>query len=393
VKWLIAALWVATLAAAWGLGQFARETSAPAQLGIDGEVPARLSHALLDRDILTRTYRFAEALQGLDERNVDAAVAVFEEQRLGVTEGEVRLFMLAWCRFDPAGAFAWADGWPGPWRSTLARSAIFAWAVRDPEGAVEVFGAMETARREELRASLIGGWSRSDDKAGLTKFLFSRPAGPERSRFIGVLLAELMQDGPDAIKDWAEGVPVDAPNQAKVTAFLTAGGALAQNDPSNAVALFEAHQQFEYAQPSLKTIARRWVDHHEPQELFTWLLSLPASEARSAAVEAGFSRWWSKAPQDARAWLSAAPSTEALDPAVAVFARQLSRSSPQRAVEWAERIHDEPLRRRTLAPILRLWSRGDPAAARAWMNAQEDLPQELQREFLKPPSASAAQLN
>ena len=36
--------------------------------------------------------------------DVDAAVAVLEAQRLGVTEGEVRLFMLAWCRIDPAGA-------------------------------------------------------------------------------------------------------------------------------------------------------------------------------------------------------------------------------------------------------------------------------------------------
>jgi hypothetical protein len=391
VKLLIAALWAATFGAAFVLGQqFAAGSARETPVEPGAEVSVRLSEALRDRDVLTRTYRIAGAMQDLGERDVDAAVAVLEAQRLGVTEGEVRLFMLAWCRFDPAGAFAWADAWPGPWRSTLVRKAIFAWAFRDPEGAAEAFGAMETAHREELRASLVSGWARSDDKDGLTEFLFSRSAGPERSRFIGVLLAELMQDGPDAITNWAEGVPVDAPNQAKATAFLTAGGALAQNDPSDATALFEAHQQFEYAQPALKTIARRWVDHHEPQELFTWLLSLPASGGRAEAVEAGFTRWWSKAPQDARAWLDAAPPGEALDPAVAVFARELSRTSARRAVEWTERIHDEPLRRRTLTPILRLWSREDPSAARAWMNAQEDLPKELQREFLNPPAASGA---
>jgi hypothetical protein len=387
VKPLIAALWFATLGAAWALGHHsAVESLSRTRAEIRGEIPARLSGALRDRDMLTRAYRFAEALQELGDRDVDAAVGVLEEQRLGVTEGEVRLFMLAWCRFDPAGAFAWADAWSGPWRSTLVRMAIFAWAFRDPEGAFEAFGAMEAARREDLRASLIGGWARSDDKAGLTDFLFSRPAGPERSRYIGALLAELMEEGPDAITRWAEGVPTGAPNQAKLTAFLTASGALTQNDPSDATAFFEAHQQFEYAQPALQTISRRWVDHHEPQELFAWLLSLPASEGRAEAVEAGFSRWWARAPQDARAWLRAEPSNEALDPAVAVFARHLSRTSARRAVEWAERIHDEPLRRRTLAPILRLWSREDPSAVRAWMNAQ-GLPDELQREILNPPQA------
>ncbi len=379
---------MATLGAAGVVGyQLAVESISRTRSEIRGEPADRLSDALRNRDVLTRTYRVAEALQELREPDIDAVVAVLEAQRLGVTEGEVRLLMLAWCRFDPAGAFAWADAWPGPWRSTLVRKAIFAWAFRDPEGAAEAFGGMEPALRKELRASLISGWARSEDTAGLTEYLFSQPAGSERSRFIAVLLAELMKEGPEAIVRWAEDVPVQAPKRAKLTAFLTAGGALAQYDPSDATAFYEAHQQFGYAQPALRTIARRWVDHHDPAMLFEWLFSLPAGEGVVDAVEAGFSRWWSRAPEDAGAWLRAAPSTEALDPAVAVFARDLSRSSAGRAVEWAERIHDEPLRRRTLAPLLQQWGREDPAAARAWMNTH-DLPKELQREFLNPPPAS-----
>jgi hypothetical protein len=388
MKLLIAALWLATLGAAAVLGhQLAAESRSESRSDFRGEPADRLSQALRDRDVLIRSYRVSEALLELDERDIDAAVAVLEEQRRGVTEGEVRLFMLAWCRFDPAGAFAWADAWPGPWRTTLVRKAIFAWAFRDPEGAAEAFGAMEPAVRKELHAHLIGGWARSEDTAGLTEYLFSQPAGIERSRSLGVLLAELLDGGPEVVVEWAEDVPVEAPNQAKVTAFLTAGGALAQYDPSDATAFYEAHQQFAYAQPALKTIARRWVDHHEPELLFEWLFSLPPGEGVADAVEAGFSRWWSRAPEDARAWLLAAPSTEALDPAVAVFARNVSRTSVRRAVEWAERIHDEPLRRRTLAPLLRQWGREDPAAARAWMNAR-DLPRELQREFVNPSAAA-----
>ena len=128
------------------------------------------------------------------------------------------------------------------------------------------------------------------------------------------------------------------------------------------------------------------MDHHDPQQLFEWLLTLPDSEGVPDAVEAGFDRWWSKDPRAARAWLEAAPSSARLDPALVVFARHLSRNSAGQAVEWAERIHDEPLRRSTLVPILRLWSREDPSAARAWMDAQ-DLPKELQREILRAPTA------
>jgi hypothetical protein len=388
MKLLIAALWLATLGAAGVLGhQLNAESRSESRSEMRGEPADRLSQALRDRDVLIRAYRVAEALQELDERDIDAAVAVLEQQRRGVTEGEVRLFMLAWCRFDPVGAFAWADAWPGPWRSTLVRKAIFAWAFRDPEGAAEAFGAMEPALRKELHAYWIGGWARSEDTAGLTEYLFSQPAGGERSRSIGVLLAELLDGGPEAVVRWAEDVPVEAPNQAKVTAFLTAGGALAQYDPGDATAFYEAHRQFDYAQPALKTIARRWVDNHEPELLFEWLFSLPPGEGVDDAVEAGFSRWWSRAPEDARAWLLAAPSTEALDPAVAVFARNLSRTSVRRAVGWAERIHDEPLQRRTLAPLLRQWGREDPAAARAWMNAR-DVPSKLQRELMNPSAAA-----
>ena len=379
---------MATLGAAGVLGhQFAVESNSRTRSELRGEPADRLSDGLRQRDVLARTYRVAEALQELGERDIDAVVAVLEAQRRGVTEGEVRLLMLAWCRFDPAGAFAWADAWPGPWRSTLLRMAIFAWAFRDPAGAADAFGGMEPALRKELHPSWISGWARSEDTAGLTEYLFSQRAGSERSRSIGMLLAELMKEGPEAIVGWAEAVPVEAANRAKVTAFLTAGGALAQRDPSDAAAFYEAHQQFDYAQPALKTIARRWVDHHEPELLFEWLLSLPAGEGVADAVEAGFNRWWSSAPDDAGAWLRAAPSVEALDPALAVFARHLSRSSARRALGWADRIHDEPLRRRTITPLLRQWGREDPAAARAWMNAH-DLPKELQREFLNSPAAS-----
>jgi len=385
LKWFLVSAWIASLAAAAGIGHQLATRSPDRDRATAAHSVESLSDALRDRDVLTRTYKLAASLQQLDERNIDAAIAIFEAQRVGVAAFEARLFMFAWSRFDPAGAFAWANAWRGPWRDTLENAAIYAWGFRRPKEAVAALAALETTRREELHGSLISGWARSDDTAGLTDYLFSRPASRERSQFIAVLLAELTQheQGPDEIRSWAEGVPEDAPNQAKATAFLTAGGALAQNDPKNAVAFFEAHQHLDYARPALKTIARRWVDFHDPRDLFAWLVKLPAGESRDDAVNVGFNRWWSKNPRNARAWIRESSPGEALDPAVAVFALETSRASPALAIEWADGIHDPTLRRRTIAPILRQWVSEDRKAAREWM-ATHSVPKRLQREFLSP---------
>jgi hypothetical protein len=119
LKWLLVIAWMATLAAAGGIGhhmasRVQEEDPAPAR-----GVEARLSEGLHDRDLLTRTYRLSESLRHLDESNIEAAAAVLEAQRVGVTPAEVRLFMFAWCRVDPSGAYGWGYAWEGPWRATL----------------------------------------------------------------------------------------------------------------------------------------------------------------------------------------------------------------------------------------------------------------------------------
>jgi hypothetical protein len=384
LKWVLAGTWIASLTAAAVAGHhLAAPDRDPTALACD--VECSLSESLRERDVLLRTYELAASLQQIDEDNIDTALAVFESQRIGVSAFEVRMFMFAWSRIDPAGAFAWANAWSGPWRGTLENAAIYAWAFREPKGAVRTLEAMEGPRREELRSSLVTGWAQSGDTAGLSDYLLSRPASPERSRLIGMLLAELIvrENGRDAVRSWAEGISKDAPNQAKATAFLTAGGALAQNDPMYAATFFEAHQSFEYAQPALRTIARRWVDFHDPRDLFAWLAKLDPGESRDDAVDAGFSRWWSKSPQEAAVWVRASSGDAAFDPAVAVFARELSRESAAHAIKWADDIQDPVLRRRTIAPILKQWAAADRRAARAWMN-EHAMSAKLQREVLGP---------
>jgi len=380
MKVALAGVWILTLTVAFGLGR----STVPRGMMVQPRTVAAFSDALDDEDLLTRTYRFAEFLQGLSPENLDEALALFAEKRVGVSAGEVRVFMLAWARFDPEAAFEWAKSWTTPWRTILEGGAIHAWAYRDPKGAVAALGKLDEPHREELHQNLIRGWARGEDKHGVTDYVLSLPQGRQRLAFVRLVVGEVQKDGIDAVIDWAEAVPDDGPNSAKEIAFRSALRVVAQWDARRAGAWFEAHRESAYAPPTIQMIALKWVDYHDPPTLFEWLAGLPDDETRRDGVRAGFTRWLKESPEEAGTWLRGATLTAALDPAVAVFAREVSRSSSESAIEWAEHIQDELLRRQTITPILRMWNRHDPKAVRAWM-ADHDVPEPVRQAIVNSP--------
>ncbi len=90
-----------------GFGSSGVAQSAPPSPGLDV-----LTAALEERDELERTYLLTSYLRSLVPESLPAALAEIEKHRVGVTEGEVRLLMLAWTRFDGPGAFKAASEWP-----------------------------------------------------------------------------------------------------------------------------------------------------------------------------------------------------------------------------------------------------------------------------------------
>ncbi len=72
MKWFLAALWILMLGAAFGLGHHLAVQGAPPPTPAPRGVEGRLSDALRDRDVLTRTYHLAESLQELDEHSIEA---------------------------------------------------------------------------------------------------------------------------------------------------------------------------------------------------------------------------------------------------------------------------------------------------------------------------------
>jgi hypothetical protein len=368
MKLILIVGWIATLVAAFALGRSILPSETPTT------ATRSLSDALGDRDYLARMYGVAKVLEGLGPENIDANLAVFQEEYSAMSDTEVRAFMIAWARFDPEAAFAWATGWQGFTKSKFAKIALWAWASIDPQGAVAAFSAMPAGKRDEqeIRMELIKGWVSSGDRQGATEYVLSFGGGRQNSMLVNKMALWISNEGIDSVIEWADAIPEEGDDSwAKKAAFQAAIGAVAKVDASRAAAWYEAHREFEYAEPSIKMLTFSWLTHGDPVTLFEWLQEQPAGQLRLETIRQTYRRWLKQDPDAAIAWLRGVTLTAALDPAVAIFARLESRMSPESAVEWANRIQDQKLQRMTIVPILRIWAKEDSAAAREWMVEQK----------------------
>jgi hypothetical protein len=354
----------------------------------DGPTPS-LATALDEEDLLIRSQLLGQFLETLGPENLEQSLETLHAKRVGMTDQELRVFMLAWGRFDAAGAFSWARAQDTDWSNRLEKAAVFAWGFRDPRGALAELetlpeSAEKSGRRGKKQESpslgddLISGWRVNGDVAGLTAHLISMPASREREKITNNFLAQLGKEGPEAIIAWTDAIPEDAEGGFKRLAFNRAAGAIAQTDVRMATRWYEAHRGKDYTERALSVIARRWIDFHEPVELFTWLADLPPLPGKdfdpeqARAIGKGMKWWLRRDPDTAQQWLSTFVVVPAIyDQAIASLSQYLLKQSPEFAVKWADRIQDRELRTETLSKGLGRWRRKDKEAAEEWLATAE----------------------
>ena len=368
-------------ALAFALGRFTvRSPQAPVD-------PSGFGELFEVRDPLTRMALLAPALRALDAGSIDAAVAAVEAHQDTLGLEEIRLFMLAWTRFDGPGAFRWAREWPTRWSSTLLGEASFAWGYNDGPAAARALEALTREDGDEewlasLRTRVMEGWLRSGDTARLGEYVAGVADPKRRRRLTFLLTGEISRDGADALVRWVEGLPDDAANQFKQGAFYHASGEIARTDPQRAAAWLEAHRAAPHVRGALVHIARKWAHHHDPRALFAWLLRLGGEPGEvEDAMGAGYRVWHRRDAQAAEAWLRGELPNPRLDPAVWELVRAHAEQQPQLAIEWARMLDDPETRRRGLIRAGRSLFRRDPEAGEAWL-AQSRL-SEADRESIR----------
>jgi hypothetical protein len=363
----------------------------PGAMGLGAPTPS-LEAALREENLLVRSQMLGQFLDTLGPANLEDALEVLHANRVGVTDQELRVFMLAWGRFDAPGAFQWAQAQDSDWSGRLKNAALYGWGFRDPHAAVAELETLPPSGGRQgspLLTELMSGWRVNGDVDGLTAYLISMPSVRQRETITSHLLAQIGKAGPEAVIAWANAIPENAPRGFKRIAFNRGVGAVAKVDPRLGASWFEENREKGFSEGSLGVIARRWIDHHQPADLFVWLGGLPplpgeAFDGERSGATGQAMKWWLRRDSDAAlAWLDAQdPIPPEYDPAIASLAQFLVKKTPDVSVYWADRIQDPELRSSTLIKSLGRWRRRDPAAADEWI-ATADLTDEVREQALK----------
>lgn len=377
---------ILALAAGIAIGYaVARET------GAEKSAQARVAAALQEQDLLSRSGMLAAALEVLEPGNLEDALVALSDHRVGVTDQELRVFMLAWARFDAAGAFEWASASGDAWGRRLQEAAAYAWGFADPQAALEVLETAPTEQRRRregspLMSALMDGWRANGDLPGITTQLISMPPSRQRESLTTAVLAELKKQGIDLAIAWVDAIPLDAAGGYKRLAFNRAAGVVAHVDVERAAQWYLAHQGQPYTEKSLPVIARRWIDHHDPSTLFPWLAQLPAPAGQevdpeqSLALSQGMKWWLRRDPDAAQAWINALePVPVVYDPALGSLAQFYLKENADLAAHWALQVRDEELRTKILVRAMRRWTKKDPEAAAEWLATADISPEARER--------------
>ncbi|HEY5657731.1 MAG TPA: hypothetical protein VIY27_08060 [Myxococcota bacterium] len=379
------AFWIATLVAAFALGRLSTSPETPST---PEEMAAAVRAALAEGDQLERAEQVTSHLEHLDPGNLSAVRAVYDRLIPVIDKCDIRPFVSAWARFDPAGALVHSAAWRYKIKQEIGvEAALYAWALQDPLAARLAYEqlAMDSPNLEEVAfLNLVTGWAHSGEE-GLVSYI----AGLEpmaKGKATGLVVGVLSRkDGADAIEPWAEAVLADAASDRnfKMSTFRRGARSIARWDPERAAAWAMQHAGNDYAEDGPRIVAEEWADQ-DGEAALEWLRELPAGEPRDEAVRGAFVQWLKSDASGAEQWLSSETLTAFHDPAVNAYARRLDSSAPAQAVGWCERILGPDRRRGCLKTAATHWYQQDAVAAEAWLQ-QSPLDEEARRAVRAPP--------
>lgn len=361
-------LWAAGIVAAFALGRLtapSAETPAPEDLG------AAIRAALAEGNALERTAQTTRLLGQLDPETLPGVVGVYDGMLTIIDKYDIRPFVIAWTRFDPADALDHVLAWPYRIKQeTGVEAAIYGWAQRDPLAArlsAEQVSLEYPHFSEPVFHSLVAGWAHSDHE-GLDRYIGDLSEGP-RDSAVGIAVGALMRrGGADATLEWADGIlrNEDFGDRYKLSVFRRATRSAARSDPERATIWTLQHVGNDYAVDRLRIVAERWGER-DGLAAMAWVREQPEGEPREAAVREAFVSWLKSDPQRAVEWLENETLSAFHDPAISVFAARVGDRAPVSAIDWCERITDPRRRNGCLKTAATKWYQRDAVAAEAWL--------------------------
>ena len=382
---VVLALWAATLVAAFGAG---RAAAPPGAISAPEDLGASIRAALGEGDVLERTVRTADLVQHLDAANLPEVRAVYDRMLTVIDQVDIRPFVAAWVRFDPAGALDHTLAWPfATKREYGVEAAMLGWAQRDPLAArlaYEQAAPDHPSVRRTLLIALVAGWVHSGQE-GLDRYIADLPPSSQETAAGTAIGALIRRGGPEAVLAWVDPILRNEAYEIKFkrSVFRRATRSVARWQPERGVAWATAHAGEAYAKDGIRLVAEQWGAQDGPAAM-QWLRDQPHGELREQAVREGFVGWLNSDARSAREWLNAQTLTAFHDPAIEVYASRLGDRAPERSVRWCERISDPQHRNGCLRAAAIQWYRVDAVAAEAWLQ-QSPLDEEARSAVRRPP--------
>lgn len=361
-------LWAATLAAAFAIG---RGAPPPSPDAAPEDLAAAIRVALGESSSMERFGRTSSLLRHLGPENLPEVRTIYDQILSVLGECDIRLFVEAWARFDPAAAFDHTNGWRfSSKRKSGVEAALYGWTLRDQLAARLAFqqiAADDTSLQDGLFRNLVTGWVHSGQE-GLDAYLAGLTPLAQNKGTAIVAGALGRRDGTEAIVRWADAILRDETYEThfKRTVFRRGARTVARWQPEQAAAWILEHAGRDYAGDGLRIVAEQWGER-DGEAALQWLRDQPTGKPRDEAVRDAFVEWWKVDPAGAGAWLASASLTAFHDPAVNAYARKLSDPAPREAIGWCERVQDAELGYRCLEVAASQWYRRDPVAAEAWL--------------------------
>jgi len=327
--------------------------------------------ALAETDPLDRVTRIAAIMQHLDPQNVVEAAAVYDRLLNLLEEVDIRAFVIAWTRFDPAAAFDHTISWRFPDKQKVgASAAIEGWALRDPIGALQAYEEAATSVpsiSEDLFLNMLTGWLYSGED-GLIEYIAGL-SGHKRELALSRVVGRIMREGDtDAAVSWVEAIIRNDAYEMefKRRVFRRGCRIVGRSDPELTAAWAMEHLDEEYAVDAPRIVAGRWASK-DGRAAMQWVRELPRDELTELAIREAYLTWYRSDRESAVAWLASETLTAFHDPAISYYANELSKREPKEAVVWCERILDAERQLNCLKPAAARWHQSDAEAAEAWL--------------------------
>lgn len=290
----------------------------------------------------------------------------------------------AWAERDPAGAMAAAEAEPGlKLRADLRATALQHWARTDPEKAWAFALANTSGDLPDNRLDLVlDGISRGNPQTALRFVQDHGDVMGRRFERAATVIGDLFEAGhQELITNWAETLSAGKLRDAAQSRLIDRW---ARYDPESARGWMEAHISDPTALASARSeLAASWA-RVSPEAALQWADSLPAGQRGRDLYGRIYAQWIDYDRNAAGAALAAQPASPALDRSIERYAYEVMRGNPADTMPWAESIGDKDRRWRAVERVALEWRRRDPDGLRSYMETSQ-FTDEQKRQLLGAP--------